>query len=290
MCISCSRLVIPPAILILILCLHAGVMFGQSAPLPNPELKYVGFRDENRSGQPLRMYRFEVANRSDYPQELFETVSDLPPCGINTDASRTWLNFFDSKTNRLLYGFCLMKDRSELGKIWFRRPLSQSQPESVFIEITDRRTGAVYRSDHIEIPQTDRGDDIRNDYREIERLEVEWNRMNEVSDAEGKQRTLAPDSYHIGPSGRYYDKPRDIAETSASYARKLASGEITKFTISDMRIRMFEGVAVVTALGRSVVTKDGQGRTGRPFRVVHVWEKRGRSWQLTVDQVTAVQN
>jgi hypothetical protein len=30
------------------------------------------------------------------------------------------------------------------------------------------------------------------------------------------------------------------------------------------------------------------GRKGKLFRVVHVWEKRGGKWFLSVDQVTGV--
>lgn len=61
------------------------------------------------------------------------------------------------------------------------------------------------------------------DLHEIERLEIEWNRVNEVSDAEGKQRLLADDSYHVGPSGRTYTKAQDVAAMEASYKQKQES-------------------------------------------------------------------
>ena len=129
------------------------------------------------------------------------------------------------------------------------------------------------------------------DRQEIERLEAEWNAINEVSDAEGKRRLLAEDSYHVGPSGRLYNKALDIEAARLSYKQKQASNAITKFEITDLRIRLYEGVAVVTASGRSVTTtQDGQTRRGSSFRAVHVWEKRDGRWQIVVDQVTGGSN
>jgi hypothetical protein len=50
------------------------------------------------------------------------------------------------------------------------------------------------------------------DYQEIERLEIEWNTINEVSDVEGKEQMLADDSHHVGPSGGVYNKTQDVAD------------------------------------------------------------------------------
>ncbi len=126
------------------------------------------------------------------------------------------------------------------------------------------------------------------DLREIERLEVEWNTINEVSDEEGKRRLLADDSYHVGPSGRLYNKSQDIAAARLSYEQKQASNSSLKFVITNRKIRLYSNVAVVTATGWSITTRDGQQRKGNSFRVVHVWEKRDGRWQIVVDQVTRI--
>lgn len=126
------------------------------------------------------------------------------------------------------------------------------------------------------------------DYQEIERLEVEWNNINEVSDAEGIQRMLADDSYHIGPSGRFYDKTQDVATQRLARERKRAANSFPKFITQERRIRLFKDAAVVTGLGATLVTKDGQQRLTGQFRFVHGWQRRGGRWQLIVDQVTAV--
>ena len=127
------------------------------------------------------------------------------------------------------------------------------------------------------------------DLREIERLEEEWNAINEVSDVEGKNRLLAEDSYHVGPSGRLYNKQQDLEDARLSYARKQKDQSITKFQIENRKIRLYRDVAVVTATGWSIVTRNGEfGRRGGSFRVVHVWEKRDGRWLLVVDQVTGI--
>ena len=129
------------------------------------------------------------------------------------------------------------------------------------------------------------------DLREIERLEFEWNRINEVSDPEGKRLLLAEDSYHVGPSGRTYTRDQDIAAARAAREQNLASNSTLRFTMTNQWIRLYKDIAVVTATGTSVrTTQDGQTRKGNPFRVVHVWEKRDGRWQLIVDQVTGAGN
>ena len=127
------------------------------------------------------------------------------------------------------------------------------------------------------------------DLREIERLEIEWNRINEVSDVEGLRHLLADDSYHVGPSGRLYSKDQDIEAQQASHERKVAAGSTLRFIVSNQKIRLFKNAAVVTATGRSVTSfADGTKRYGNAFRVIHVWEKRSGQWLLTVDQVTGI--
>lgn len=128
----------------------------------------------------------------------------------------------------------------------------------------------------------------QGDLHEIERLEAEWNRIHEVSDAEGKARLLAEDSYHVGPSGRLYNKQQDVEEARLAFERKQNDKSITKFYFENRKIRLYKDVAVVTATGWSIVTRNGVERRGRSFRGVGVWEKRNGRWQLVVDQVTGV--
>ena len=129
-----------------------------------------------------------------------------------------------------------------------------------------------------------------NAYQEIEQLEIEWNAINERSDPDGKRRLLTDDSYHVGPSGRLYNKAADVAAARTSREQKLVSNAVTRFIIEDRRIRLYDDVAVVTGTGASVVSRNAEERPGSRFRFVHVWEKRDGRWQLSVDQVTGVKN
>ncbi|MFL6468952.1 MAG: nuclear transport factor 2 family protein, partial [Pyrinomonadaceae bacterium] len=113
---------------------------------------------------------------------------------------------------------------------------------------------------------------------------------NEESSVNGKLRLLADDSYHVGPSGRTYTRAQDIAATEASYKQKQETNTTVKFAMTDQKIRLYKDVAVVTAMGMSITTQNGERRVGSRFRAIHVWEKRDSRWQLVVDQVTGLAN
>lgn len=113
--------------------------------LPNPVLVLIGAEYYEAGGKEWTRYRYQVHNSADYPNELFAAAPELPPCGRNTKASRTWLDFYDSSGKRL-YGFCALADRDDLGKIWFALERGVTPPSWVYIEMTDRKTGTKYRS------------------------------------------------------------------------------------------------------------------------------------------------
>lgn len=90
-------------------------------------------------------YRYDVLNKADYPAEMFAAAPSLPPCGNNTNASRTWVDFFDS-TGKRLYGFCALSKPDDLGKIWFAMEEGVIPPSYVYIELNDRQTNTKYKS------------------------------------------------------------------------------------------------------------------------------------------------
>lgn len=121
----------------------------ESAPaapgLPDPVLVLTGIEYYESSGKEWTRYRYSVANRDQYPDELFAPSPDLPPCGTNTSASRTWVDFYDAAGKRL-YGFCALGSSENLGKIWFAAETSVAPPPSVYIVLNDRKTSTLYRS------------------------------------------------------------------------------------------------------------------------------------------------
>jgi hypothetical protein len=80
---------------------------GATAPsvLPNPVLYLMETETFQSGGKEFIRYKYDVLNKSSYPAELFAAAPTLPPCGKNTKASRTWVDFFDQQGKRL-YGFC----------------------------------------------------------------------------------------------------------------------------------------------------------------------------------------
>ena len=117
-----------------------------SAPvLPNPVLYFTGQEFFETGGKQFIRYTYDVANKDDYPNDLFAASPDLPPCGTNTKAARTWVDIYDQSGKRL-QGFCALGNSSDLGKIWFALEFDKVPPSYVYIEMNDRKTPTKYKS------------------------------------------------------------------------------------------------------------------------------------------------
>lgn len=117
----------------------------QSAPPPNPVLYLTGLEYYSAGGKNWVRHRYDVFNKELYPAELFAPAPNLPPCGTNANSSRAWVDFFDSRGQRL-YGFCALGNPANLGSLWFASEEGTIPPSWVYIEITDRQTNQKYRS------------------------------------------------------------------------------------------------------------------------------------------------
>jgi len=114
-------------------------------PLPNPVLYLMNEEPYSAGGKNWIRRRYDVANKSSYPAEMFAAAPGLPPCGNNTNSSRTWVDFFDS-TGKRLYGFCALGKPEDLGKIWVSFEEGTIPPSYVYIELNDRQTNTKYKS------------------------------------------------------------------------------------------------------------------------------------------------
>lgn len=125
------------------LTVQAGVA---AAPtLPNPVLAFLGQEAVETGGRKMTRYYFEVHNKEEYPAELFAAAPDLPPCGNNTKASRTWVYLYD-QTGKKLNEFCALSKPGDLGRIWFALDREEVPPSWVYIEMLDRKTNTKYKS------------------------------------------------------------------------------------------------------------------------------------------------
>jgi hypothetical protein len=129
------------------LALLAGIAGPSAAQttLPNPILYMLCDEYYSAGGKNWVRHRYDVFNKDQYPAAMFTAAPSLPPCGANTNASRTWVDFFDSRGKRL-YGFCALGSPNDLGKIWFATKEDVVPPSYVYIEITDRQTNTKYKS------------------------------------------------------------------------------------------------------------------------------------------------
>ena len=117
-----------------------------SAAPPNPILYLTSVENYEAGGKTWVRHRYDVFNKDQYPAEMFAAAPALPPCGSNTNASRSWVDFFDARTGKRLYGFCALSKPQDLGSIWFSTEDGTIAPSYVFIVITDRQTNAKYKS------------------------------------------------------------------------------------------------------------------------------------------------
>lgn len=123
----------------------AGGISTAQTPLPKPVLVFTAPEFFQNSGKQWVRYRYTVENFAAYPKELFAAAPELPPCGKNTKASRTWVDFYDG-TGKRLNGFCAFGDPSDLNKLWFALESDVVPPSWVYIELTDRKTNTKYKS------------------------------------------------------------------------------------------------------------------------------------------------
>ncbi len=113
--------------------------------LPNPVLVFTAQEEAVIGGKQMTRYHFDVFNKNEYPKDFFAASPNLPPCGTNTKAARTWVDIYDQSGKRL-NGFCALGKLSDLSTIYFALDRDALPPSWVYIELTDRQTNTKYKS------------------------------------------------------------------------------------------------------------------------------------------------
>ncbi|HEY3104812.1 MAG TPA: hypothetical protein VGJ69_14600 [Pyrinomonadaceae bacterium] len=132
-------------LVVLAACLGSNQRAASAPALPNPILYLVGTEAFQQGGKNYIRYKYDVFNKDQYPADFFAASPDLPPCGKNTKASRTWVDFFDQSGKRL-NGFCALGKPADLAGIWFSLEEGVVPPSWVYIEMNDRKTNTKYKS------------------------------------------------------------------------------------------------------------------------------------------------
>src|SRR5688500_16818950 len=93
--------------------------------LPNPQLEFVGQERYDVNGARGPSYKLSVTNRASHPDSQWHPSANLPPCGKNESASRTWVEIFGSPGDKRLGGFCRLRSSEDLNQLWFAIPAGE---------------------------------------------------------------------------------------------------------------------------------------------------------------------
>ncbi|MCK4821076.1 hypothetical protein KA005_35255, partial [bacterium] len=113
--------------------------------LPEPELIVTGTEDYEYQNKEWTTYNLKVVNWAEFSDELFIPAPELPPCGSNKNASRTWLDI-KRKDGSRIYGYCALGTSKSLQDISFTLERGEAPPEFVYITLTDRWCDTTYTS------------------------------------------------------------------------------------------------------------------------------------------------
>jgi hypothetical protein len=145
-----AKLAACSAVLLVVALAGPGIVAAQTEiVVPNPVLVFLGQEFYEAGGKQWTRYRYSVVNADAYPNDLFTPAPGLPPCGANTNASRTWVDIFD-RANKRIYGFCALGSNTNLGELWFALEPDVLPPSWIYIEINDRQSDMQYRSNEAE--------------------------------------------------------------------------------------------------------------------------------------------
>jgi hypothetical protein len=139
------RKTIPTVLAGLVLIIANGRSLTGTVVIPNPVLVLQNQELYTANRKQWIRYNYFVANFDAFPKELFAAAPSLPPCGTNTKASRTWVDFYTTAGKRL-NGFCALGKPDDLNKIWFAIEEGVIPPSYVYIELNDRQTNTKYKS------------------------------------------------------------------------------------------------------------------------------------------------
>ncbi len=90
-----------------------------------------------------------ITNLDVVPDELFVPAPDLAACGTNTNASRTYVTFYDEDDNPL-GSYCMVLDKEEINNLGFRIRQSDPLPKAVKMVLDDRRCQTTHESIYVD--------------------------------------------------------------------------------------------------------------------------------------------
>ena len=132
-------------IMLAVFLLAAGSAATSAQPFPNPIVKYVS----QFPSMGLWHVNLTVVNWNAYAPIYFTPTPQLPPCGLNAAASRTWVAIRNAANNQQLNAFCAFGAPSDLQQIWFA---AATKPKAIYVVLWDRRANRTVKSNFVAIP------------------------------------------------------------------------------------------------------------------------------------------
>lgn len=130
--------------------LNSGAAVRNIVRVPVPVLKLLSFNEKSEqvNGVAVNMFTFGIGNWKGFPNELFAAAPNLPACGSNKNASRTWLTIYDFQTDKAFNSNCGFTKSEDLKSFAFNIE-SRNPPDCVYITLADRATDKVYKSNAV---------------------------------------------------------------------------------------------------------------------------------------------
>lgn len=121
--------------------------------IPAPELTFLGTENYTANNRQWVRYNLSITNWAQFPDELFASAPNLPPCGSNTNASRTWVYIYNARDDAYIYGYCVFSSSQKLQSFSFSIAQGALPPQAVYIVLIDRQENVDYRSNDVAIPR-----------------------------------------------------------------------------------------------------------------------------------------
>jgi hypothetical protein len=115
-----------------------------------PKLALKGIGSYEVGGKTFTRYDLTILNWDIFSADLFRAAPNLPPCGSNTNSSRTWVHIHDASNRRYIYGFCALPSPQSLTNIWFGVE-KDKKPLTVYVRLLDRLEGVAYQSNNLDV-------------------------------------------------------------------------------------------------------------------------------------------
>lgn len=116
----------------------------------NPILHFTKKENVNIRGTNFTRFHLSIRNWDAFSSDLFRPSPELPPCGRNTRASRTWVDIFNNEGQKL-YGYCGFGKNEHLQNFSFARRAGHPLPATCYVVLWDRKTNKKLVSNKVNL-------------------------------------------------------------------------------------------------------------------------------------------